>query len=183
MKRVSQLNNLSCKVSSRYSILPLKKKLGLGLVHPCQCKVWVLQQFSSYFCLDYLLVTSYLLQVVGLSWGVWDEIIFSLFPQFILGADVLYEASGRCRCIDHLISSGFLYERNRQVKLTILTLFSSTFSVFCPWVLCLPKLLMIYLQRCRSFSKILQDRSSLLLIITEGTEPFNHAPWSDSIDF
>lgn len=130
MKRVSQLNNLSCKVSSRYSILPLKKKLGLGLVHPCQCKVWVLQQFSSYFCLDYLLVTSYLLQVVGLSWGVWDEIIFSLFPQFILGADVLYEASGRCQCIDHLISSGFLFERNRQVKLTILALFSSTFLFF-----------------------------------------------------
>ncbi|KAF8012691.1 hypothetical protein BT93_I0756 [Corymbia citriodora subsp. variegata] len=44
MKRVSQLNNLSCKV-------------------------------------------------VGLSWGVWDESIFSLFPQFILGADVLYETT------------------------------------------------------------------------------------------
>ncbi|XP_010029645.2 methyltransferase-like protein 23 isoform X1 [Eucalyptus grandis] len=32
-------------------------------------------------------------KVVGLSWGVWDESIFSLFPQFILGADVLYETS------------------------------------------------------------------------------------------
>ncbi|KAI4319719.1 hypothetical protein MLD38_033288 [Melastoma candidum] len=32
-------------------------------------------------------------QVFGLSWGVWDETLFSLHPQFILGADVLYEAS------------------------------------------------------------------------------------------
>lgn len=32
-------------------------------------------------------------KVVGMTWGVWDESIFSLCPNFILGADVLYDAS------------------------------------------------------------------------------------------
>ncbi|XP_058009111.1 uncharacterized protein LOC110642233 isoform X2 [Hevea brasiliensis] len=32
-------------------------------------------------------------KVLGLTWGVWDEFIFSLKPKIILGADVLYEAS------------------------------------------------------------------------------------------
>jgi len=33
--------------------------------------------------------------VVGLTWGVWDESIFTLKPKLILGADVLYDASGK----------------------------------------------------------------------------------------
>lgn len=32
-------------------------------------------------------------EVMGLTWGVWDESIFSLQPQVILGADVLYDSS------------------------------------------------------------------------------------------
>ncbi|XP_034225247.1 methyltransferase-like protein 23 isoform X1 [Prunus dulcis] len=32
-------------------------------------------------------------QVMGLTWGVWDASTFSLHPKFILGADVLYDAS------------------------------------------------------------------------------------------
>ncbi|XP_031402805.1 methyltransferase-like protein 23 isoform X2 [Punica granatum] len=32
-------------------------------------------------------------KVIGLTWGVWDEPIFSLCPQIIIGADVLYDAS------------------------------------------------------------------------------------------
>uniref|UniRef100_A0A6N2LYB2 Methyltransferase n=1 Tax=Salix viminalis TaxID=40686 RepID=A0A6N2LYB2_SALVM len=31
--------------------------------------------------------------VLGLTWGVWDESIFTLKPKLILGADVLYDAS------------------------------------------------------------------------------------------
>ncbi|KAJ8764426.1 hypothetical protein K2173_006166 [Erythroxylum novogranatense] len=32
-------------------------------------------------------------KVLGLTWGVWDAAVFSLKPNFILGADVLYDAS------------------------------------------------------------------------------------------
>ncbi|ESQ28988.1 hypothetical protein EUTSA_v10023706mg [Eutrema salsugineum] len=32
--------------------------------------------------------------VLGLTWGVWDASIFDLRPNFILGADVLYDSSG-----------------------------------------------------------------------------------------
>ncbi|KAL3527248.1 hypothetical protein ACH5RR_011904 [Cinchona calisaya] len=32
-------------------------------------------------------------KVLGLTWGVWDEAIFTLCPNIILGADVLYETS------------------------------------------------------------------------------------------
>lgn len=32
-------------------------------------------------------------KVMGLTWGVWDEPIFTLCPNIILGADVLYESS------------------------------------------------------------------------------------------
>lgn len=32
-------------------------------------------------------------KVLGLTWGVWDTPIFGLHPKFILGADVLYDAS------------------------------------------------------------------------------------------
>ncbi|PWA97468.1 hypothetical protein CTI12_AA007270 [Artemisia annua] len=32
-------------------------------------------------------------EVMGLTWGVWDESFFSLQPQVILGADVLYDSS------------------------------------------------------------------------------------------
>ncbi|XP_068345358.1 uncharacterized protein [Pyrus communis] len=32
--------------------------------------------------------------VMGLTWGAWDASTFSLHPKFILGADVLYDASG-----------------------------------------------------------------------------------------
>lgn len=32
-------------------------------------------------------------KAVGLTWGVWNEQIFDLHPQLLLGADVLYDAS------------------------------------------------------------------------------------------
>ncbi|CAK7355409.1 unnamed protein product [Dovyalis caffra] len=32
-------------------------------------------------------------KVLGLTWGVWDESIFTLKPKLILGADVFYDAS------------------------------------------------------------------------------------------
>ncbi|GMH14918.1 hypothetical protein Nepgr_016759 [Nepenthes gracilis] len=32
-------------------------------------------------------------EVVGLRWGVWDEHIFDLLPQVVLGADVLYDTN------------------------------------------------------------------------------------------
>nr|XP_043606945.1 uncharacterized protein LOC122578949 isoform X3 [Erigeron canadensis] len=37
-------------------------------------------------------------EVMGLTWGVWDESIFSLLPQVILGADVLYDSCGKIIC-------------------------------------------------------------------------------------
>ncbi|PIM99678.1 putative N2,N2-dimethylguanosine tRNA methyltransferase [Handroanthus impetiginosus] len=32
-------------------------------------------------------------QVLGLTWGVWDAPVFDLYPNIILGADVLYDTS------------------------------------------------------------------------------------------
>lgn len=32
---------------------------------------------------------------MGLTWGMWDISIFNLRPTIIIGADVLYENSGR----------------------------------------------------------------------------------------
>lgn len=32
-------------------------------------------------------------KVIGLTWGVWDQTIFSLSPRIVLGADVLYDTS------------------------------------------------------------------------------------------
>uniref|UniRef100_A0A7N0TUV4 Methyltransferase-like protein 23 n=1 Tax=Kalanchoe fedtschenkoi TaxID=63787 RepID=A0A7N0TUV4_KALFE len=32
-------------------------------------------------------------KILGLTWGVWDKSLFELRPRFILGADVLYDAS------------------------------------------------------------------------------------------
>ncbi|KAL3649249.1 hypothetical protein CASFOL_005652 [Castilleja foliolosa] len=37
-------------------------------------------------------LTDYSSEVLGLSWGVWDEPIFSLRPNIILGADVFYDS-------------------------------------------------------------------------------------------
>ena len=34
------------------------------------------------------------MQILGLTWGVWDESVFRLSPKIILGADVLYDTSG-----------------------------------------------------------------------------------------
>lgn len=36
-----------------------------------------------------------IMQILGLTWGVWDEPIFNLCPRIILGADVLYDTGGR----------------------------------------------------------------------------------------
>jgi hypothetical protein len=35
------------------------------------------------------------MQVLGLTWGDWDEPVFDLNPDFILGADVLYDSSSK----------------------------------------------------------------------------------------
>ncbi|XP_017980958.1 PREDICTED: methyltransferase-like protein 23 isoform X2 [Theobroma cacao] len=49
------------------------------------------------------------LEVLGLTWGVWDASIFSLHPQIILGADVLYDA----RAFDDLFAAvAFLLQSN-----------------------------------------------------------------------
>ncbi|KAL8266038.1 hypothetical protein R6Q59_003382 [Mikania micrantha] len=51
----------------------------------------------------------YVLQVMGLTWGVWDESIFYLQPQVILGADVLYDSSA----FDNLFATvKFLLEKS-----------------------------------------------------------------------
>jgi len=34
-----------------------------------------------------------IMQVSGLTWGDWDEPIFDLHPDIILGADVLYDSA------------------------------------------------------------------------------------------
>ncbi|KAM0057612.1 putative lysine methyltransferase, S-adenosyl-L-methionine-dependent methyltransferase [Helianthus debilis subsp. tardiflorus] len=48
-------------------------------------------------------------EVMGLTWGVWDESIFSLRPQVILGADVLYDSSA----FDNLFATvKFLLEKS-----------------------------------------------------------------------
>ncbi|XP_076939398.1 uncharacterized protein LOC143608097 isoform X1 [Bidens hawaiensis] len=48
-------------------------------------------------------------EIMGLTWGVWDESIFSLQPQVILGADVLYDSSA----FDNLLATvKFLLERS-----------------------------------------------------------------------
>ncbi|EOX90769.1 hypothetical protein QUC31_002766 [Theobroma cacao] len=48
-------------------------------------------------------------EVLGLTWGVWDASIFSLHPQIILGADVLYDA----RAFDDLFATvAFLLQSN-----------------------------------------------------------------------
>jgi len=33
------------------------------------------------------------MQVSGLTWGDWDETVFDLRPDIILGADVLYDSA------------------------------------------------------------------------------------------
>ena len=33
------------------------------------------------------------MQVSGLTWGEWDEPLFDLHPDIILGADVLYDSA------------------------------------------------------------------------------------------
>jgi hypothetical protein len=33
------------------------------------------------------------MQVLGLTWGDWDEPVFDLHPDIILGADVLYDSA------------------------------------------------------------------------------------------
>nr|KJB40121.1 hypothetical protein B456_007G047700 [Gossypium raimondii] len=49
------------------------------------------------------------LEVLGLTWGVWDASIFSLHPKIILGADVLYDA----RAFDDLFATvTFLLQSN-----------------------------------------------------------------------
>ncbi|KAK1439220.1 hypothetical protein QVD17_05036 [Tagetes erecta] len=55
-------------------------------------------------------------EVMGLTWGVWDESIFSLRPQIILGADVLYDSSA----FDNLFATvKFLLEKSpRSVFIT-----------------------------------------------------------------
>lgn len=40
--------------------------------------------------------------MLGLTWGVWDAPVFTLCPDIILGADVLYETSGRIICVTSL---------------------------------------------------------------------------------
>ncbi|KAE8665905.1 Methyltransferase family protein isoform 6 [Hibiscus syriacus] len=48
-------------------------------------------------------------EVLGLTWGSWDESIFSLHPKIILGADVLYDA----RAFDDLFTTvTFLLQSN-----------------------------------------------------------------------
>ncbi|KAK9074790.1 hypothetical protein SSX86_003108 [Deinandra increscens subsp. villosa] len=48
-------------------------------------------------------------QVMGLTWGVWDKSIYSLRPQIILGADVLYDSSA----FDNLFATvKFLLEKS-----------------------------------------------------------------------
>ncbi|EPS59632.1 hypothetical protein M569_15173, partial [Genlisea aurea] len=47
--------------------------------------------------------------VMGLTWGVWDPPIFNLHPNFILGADVLYDA----KAFDDLFATvSFLLRRS-----------------------------------------------------------------------
>lgn len=46
-------------------------------------------------------------EVLGLTWGVWDEHIFGLYPQIILGADVLYDT---CAFEDLFSTVAFLLE-------------------------------------------------------------------------
>jgi hypothetical protein len=36
---------------------------------------------------------SRVMQVSGLTWGDWDEPVFDLHPDIILGADVLYDSA------------------------------------------------------------------------------------------
>jgi methyltransferase-like protein 23 len=37
------------------------------------------------------------MQVLGLTWGEWDEPTFDLYPNIILGADVLYDSACELR--------------------------------------------------------------------------------------
>ncbi|WOL17265.1 hypothetical protein Cni_G26054 [Canna indica] len=46
-------------------------------------------------------------EIIGLTWGEWDEPIFDLCPQIVLGADVLYDSTD----FDHLFATvAFLLE-------------------------------------------------------------------------
>lgn len=38
-----------------------------------------------------------------MTWGVWDASIFSLQPKIILGADVLYDTSGRIFTLHYVL--------------------------------------------------------------------------------
>ncbi|KAL5200551.1 hypothetical protein ABZP36_021754 [Zizania latifolia] len=41
----------------------------------------------------YTFTSTEIMQVLGLTWGEWDEPIFDLHPDVILGADVLYDSA------------------------------------------------------------------------------------------
>ncbi|KAG5534547.1 hypothetical protein RHGRI_022610 [Rhododendron griersonianum] len=43
--------------------------------------------------------------VMGLTWGLWDADIFSIHPKIILGADVLYDTSGRINFVSLVLLS------------------------------------------------------------------------------
>ncbi|KAJ6682267.1 HEPATOCELLULAR CARCINOMA-ASSOCIATED ANTIGEN [Salix koriyanagi] len=81
MRRVCDLNQLNCKVSYHYKNVVLHMKTAISL--------------EGIFFLFFKKVSDMLLlcRCWGLTWGVWDESIFTLKPKLILGADVLYDAS------------------------------------------------------------------------------------------
>ncbi|KAE8686455.1 methyltransferase-like protein 23-like isoform X2 [Hibiscus syriacus] len=81
----------------------MKEDYGL-FVWPCSIVLaeYVWQQRSRFSGND-------VVEVLGLTWGSWDESIFSLLPKIILGADVLYDA----RAFDDLFATvTFLFQNN-----------------------------------------------------------------------
>lgn len=91
---------------------------------------------------------------MGLTWGFWDASIFDLNPNIILGADVFYDASGKICAFEILICS-----------LLPIWFVGSSWNVVSGFA---GKPLMTSLRPSHICSRVLQDQSSLRLIIIEG---------------
>ena len=65
------------------------------------------------------------MQVSGLTWGEWDEPLFDLHPDIILGADVLYDSASELP----------FYSTVFSLSITVLLLFLK-----CEWSFCVPSI-------------------------------------------
>ena len=87
MRRVCEWNKLQCKLFTNNVLC------------------WLLEYcvtFSAWCPYEYpFMDLSFVFQVLGLTWGVWDASTFGLHPKIVLGDDVLHDV--RCKNADNFL--------------------------------------------------------------------------------